>query len=1591
MPPSTQEQVQPARDRVLQQESWKPRSELGLKVVLDAILEQLQGVVDYDSASIMLREGSAWRIIAGRGFPPEIDVSTLTFPSTNGKISSIEATQQPFLSEDVQTNEDWIPLPGLEYIRAWIGAPLVTQHRIVGILNLDKREPGYYTEDHVRLVMAFANQAAVVIENARLLEAERHRSAQLSLIEDISQSVLSILDPEALLDYAAQAIASRFGYYHVDIFLADHGKEYIVFQASSRSEYATRWREQGLRFRIGEEGITGHVAATGQAYIANNVRQDPYYISDLDLTEARSELAVPIKVGDRVLGVLDLNSNQPGAFDQDDLFVAQSLADQLALGLENARLFEEARRRTIQLQVAAEVARGATATLDVDQLLHETVRLISDRFGFYHAGVFLLDEEDRLAVLCAASSEGGQRMLDRGHRLPVGQVGIVGHVAATGKPRIVLNVGSDAVHLANPDLPDTRSEMALPLISRGRTIGVLDVQSVQQAAFTEGDVASLQTMADQLANAIENARLYQETQRRLKELTLLFDTSAAVSISLDSRKVVETTAQQAMAALEAEGCAISIWEEDQNVLVTLYDYGRSMDWWKPDAPGTVYSLVDYPATQQVLKSAAPCVIQAGDPTSDAAETAWMREQGIKTLLMAPMIVWGKVIGLLEVMECETEREFTSTEIRLCQTLANQAAAALENARLFQETEGRMREMAAVAAVGRAMTTLELEEVLDSITENALLAVQAEISSVYLLDEEHRQLHPQSVHGLRQDEAKQVTFELGEGTIGRVAQVGEPLIVHDTAKDPAFVRKAEISKRIRNSLTVPLKVKGQVIGTLEVCNKAGTGSFSSSDERLLAAFAAQAAIAIDNARLYQEVSHHLEEVLLLNKAAVAASTSLDFGDVIRRSLSVLLEMRNYQRVHVLLVDEVKRELWLHPSLKSLLPQGDDFRIPLDEGITGWVARTGEPLRTNDVRQEPRYVEGYKDTLSELAVPLRVGDRTIGVLDVQSTRLNAFSENDQRLLTTLAGQLSTVLANVQLFEEAQQRVRELTALTQVSQALNEATDLTTVLKVVLDEAFDLIGSQEGSIILIDPPDSNQLRMVAEHGLGPELMEVFNARPVYTHEGTYKRALSSGRIVEVADISSDADFLHDVGSKAKQVTNIPLMTERGAIGLIAVDGLPQDDTTRRLLTALADMAAVAIDKERLHQETTNRLAEVSTLYTLSNQITSSLSQKQVLESIVAILRLTLDCRSCSIFLVDQTKEYLRLEAASGPSSSWKGVARLRIGEGVSGRVITERRAIYVPDTHLESDFIFFDPQIRSLLVVPLVVRDEVVGTVSIDDIKPNAFDNEIRLLTIAAAQAAVAIENAQLYESLEQSYTELEQAYHELRDLDKMKSEFVQNISHELRTPLTFIKGYVELLLDGDMGELNEEQEMAIDIVAKKANALSSLVDDIISLQQASRERIQFEVMSLTEVGHAAVQAAKASAAEAGITICDEIPDELPTVLADRQRVSQVFDNLLGNAIKFSNPGDTVTVRMFEQRTHIRTEVEDTGIGIPADKLARIFDRFYQVDGTTTRRFGGTGLGLAITRQIIEAHGGRVGVTSEVDKGSTFHFTIPKADKP
>ena len=336
-------------------------------------------------------------------------------------------------------------------------------------------------------------------------------------------------------------------------------------------------------------------------------------------------------------------------------------------------------RRTRYLEAATTIARDIASELTLDALLERVVQAISGRFGFYHAGIFLLDPSGEWAELQAASSEGGRRMIERGHRLHVGSEGIVGYVIAQGHPRVVMDVGEDTVYFDNPDLPDTRSEIALPLRARGEIIGVLDVQSREPAAFGPDDVTALQTLADQVALAISNARLF----RQVKE-----------SLETERRAFGELSRQA--------------W---QYLLQVQTDLG-----FLSDARGTV---------------------PAGDLWEPQMETA-VRSGRVAPqhgTVAVPIKVRGQVIGVVDGRKPEGTGAWTSKEIDLLQALTSRLGVALESARLYQETRRRaVQEQLLGEIAARMRESLDLETVLRTAAEELFQTLEAERVVVRLTQE-----------------------------------------------------------------------------------------------------------------------------------------------------------------------------------------------------------------------------------------------------------------------------------------------------------------------------------------------------------------------------------------------------------------------------------------------------------------------------------------------------------------------------------------------------------------------------------------------------------------------------------------------------------------------------------------------------------------------------------------------------------------------------------------------------------------------------------------------------------------------------------------
>ncbi len=353
--------------------------------------------------------------------------------------------------------------------------------------------------------------------------AER-RATLLQAAAQVGRAITSILDPDELLERAVDIICEAYGFYYAGVFLIDETGKWAVLRAGYGAPGAAMLAE-GYKLEVGGRSMVGAATSMGNAMIALDVGKEPVHLKNPHLPLTRSEMALPLIVGGKVIGALTVQSTEEAAFSSDDITALQAMADQLAIAIQNARFHQEvtrmgaqAKRHATLLAAAAEVGRNITSILDLDELLRKAVDIICDAYGFYYAGVFLIDETGKWAVLRAGRGDAGAAMIAEGHRLEVGGHSMIGTATGQRRALIALDVGEEPVHFKNPHLPLTRSEMALPLIVGNEVIGALTVQSTEEAAFSDEDITSLQAMADQLAIAIQNARLLKELEAAHAEL-----------------------------------------------------------------------------------------------------------------------------------------------------------------------------------------------------------------------------------------------------------------------------------------------------------------------------------------------------------------------------------------------------------------------------------------------------------------------------------------------------------------------------------------------------------------------------------------------------------------------------------------------------------------------------------------------------------------------------------------------------------------------------------------------------------------------------------------------------------------------------------------------------------------------------------------------------------------------------------------------------------------------------------------------------------------------------------------------------------------
>ncbi len=668
--------------------------------VLPIIADQVARLIPYDTLSVYLVDWDQGLItpVLARGSQAR-EVLADRFPVGAGVVGHVARRGEAEIVPNTEADPRAVHIPGTpaREPEALLAVPLVAKGTVLGVLAIYRAVQQAFQPEELLMARLFADQAASALENARLYAREQQRAAESLTLLDIAQAINAAPDPldlTSVLKVVAQRAAQVCGAYRCTILLLGEKGRLEPFMSQFASGEADRRLWQLFKQETFQETVNQIPA------VAELIRQrQPRILRQDDLAELprvwiepygiKSILALPLVSRDHVIGLLALDYvDETRLFGPEQLRLAQAIASQTAVAIENTQLYAQAQHRATQLQTAADISRVASSTLNPDELLQRVVNLVRDRFDLYYVGILLVDhsgewtgEPGRWAVLRAGTGAAGRQMLAQGHKLEIGGDSMVSTCITTRLARVSLNAGAELIRYANPLLPETRSELALPLISRGRVIGAMTVQSTSRYAFSDVDVTILQSMADQVANAIENARLYAQEQRRRSTLTSLQATAAAITAVLDQEALLQLITQKAAEVFNAPATSLMLWDQDHTALVIKASWGLS----EPYARQQRIPRDRVEAITQTNGSIQPFVVPDLQSTP-LGELALIVQEDLRSVLVVPLIAGSRVSGALCTYSKGQPRRFSADEIELARIFANQAAVAIENARLYAQVQ-----------------------------------------------------------------------------------------------------------------------------------------------------------------------------------------------------------------------------------------------------------------------------------------------------------------------------------------------------------------------------------------------------------------------------------------------------------------------------------------------------------------------------------------------------------------------------------------------------------------------------------------------------------------------------------------------------------------------------------------------------------------------------------------------------------------------------------------------------------------------------------------------------------------------------------------
>jgi PAS domain S-box-containing protein len=1061
--------------------------------------------------------------------------------------------------------------------------------------------------------------------------------------------------------------------------------------------------------------------------------------------------------------------------------------------LQNAQSFARNQQRISELALINEAAREITANLDVDQICELLYQQSQRLFDNDLLLLGLYDAEQQMINLIYYRERANEAGREAVAGFPFGQ-GLSSRVIAERRPLLIKNLddttetglepGTNLIGSHMEQL--TKSWLGVPLLRGDEVIGVLNIQSYKTDAFSEDHIPLLGTLASQTVVALQNAQLFQRNELRINELAALSDLGRELTSQLDVAQIGRTIYESIKDSFPLDAYFILLYDErrDTGFCPIYVDDGEVGHDERPTPLAN--SLSSY-----VIQQRKPLLIaDLNDPTilpEGKQPQAAGKDIPIRSWLGVPMIIGSRILGVIGVQSYNVNA-YSNNELQFLSTVASQASVAIENAYLFEQYKQRINELNSLNQLTRSVTaSMHVDAVAISVYDHIKKFVDLDVFTLALYNEEHNLISWPFVAEGGERITDVSPQPLGLGVSSLVIESQKPLVVQDLLDSdsmPELVTPLHFgsSRRARSWAGAPMMAGRQVIGVISV-QAYEPGQYDQEVIRPLLSVANQAAIAIQNAKLFEERERKIAELATINQMAKEISSSLQLDELLQLIYNQITQVMITRNFLITLYDERRQEI----QYRFMREHGHSVIKPprkLGPGFISQIIESRQPLLIN--YDTGRYADerGWEHigepARSWLGVPMTSGDQVLGVIVVQSYETEgAYDVDDLSLLSTIASQAAVAIEKAKLFEEAQSRVLQLDTLNEIGRILGAVLDEETVFQKIFEHTTRFFDELSGFYIGLYQREQGMITFP----FAVEDEQRIEITPLPLGEGLTSYVIANRRALLIDDLevmAREYGGYHAVTAGKtggeRSWMGVPLFLGGEVIGLISLqsrkpNAYRQEDL--QFLATLANQAAVAIKNAKLFDEirefnaTLNRtVAErtealgranqelriekerISQLYEITHQLTTSLDLEEILSHGLQLVANSVGVERGSIMTINPTTTDLVYRAVLGDDKGNRIGLRTpwQPGQGAAGWAVANRMPLLISDTNADQRWVEEEDigsGVGSVISVPLMSGSDVFGVLSLLSKQPNFFnESHLRLVSTVANEMAVFAHNAELY---------------------------------------------------------------------------------------------------------------------------------------------------------------------------------------------------------------------------------------------------------